>query len=148
LKAVRLGPRFSHKVLQSLPSASAQGSRLDTAARRIPATAHLLHRAAGRPPAESAGVTSCGDRLGLGAVDGEGDRRCPGPGSTVGYVGVPHDVELPIGTLFFGNVGRSKAGCGAQLAPALQRNGHDNYWDKNAVLVLRLDNQIAHMQVF
>src|SRR3954453_2283190 len=27
------------------------------------------------------------------------------PGSTVGYVGVPHGVELPVPTLFFGNVG-------------------------------------------
>jgi threonine dehydrogenase-like Zn-dependent dehydrogenase len=27
------------------------------------------------------------------------------PGSTVGYVGVPHGVELPVQTLFYGNVG-------------------------------------------
>ena len=27
------------------------------------------------------------------------------PGSTVGYVGVPHGVELPIGDMFFRNVG-------------------------------------------
>jgi threonine dehydrogenase-like Zn-dependent dehydrogenase len=27
------------------------------------------------------------------------------PGSTVGYVGVPHGVELPVQTMFFGNVG-------------------------------------------
>jgi threonine dehydrogenase-like Zn-dependent dehydrogenase len=27
------------------------------------------------------------------------------PGSTVGYVGVPHGVELPIQTMFYGNIG-------------------------------------------
>jgi len=27
------------------------------------------------------------------------------PGSTVGYVGVPHGVELPVGEMFFGNKG-------------------------------------------
>src|SRR3954463_10471153 len=31
--------------------------------------------------------------------------RIARPGSTVGYVGVPHGVELPVPTLFFGNVG-------------------------------------------
>jgi threonine dehydrogenase-like Zn-dependent dehydrogenase len=27
------------------------------------------------------------------------------PGSTVGYVGVPHGVELPVQTMFFSNIG-------------------------------------------
>src|SRR5215204_2058145 len=27
------------------------------------------------------------------------------PGSTVGFVGVPHGVELPVGEMFFGNKG-------------------------------------------
>jgi threonine dehydrogenase-like Zn-dependent dehydrogenase len=27
------------------------------------------------------------------------------PGSTVGYVGVPHGIELPIATMFYGNIG-------------------------------------------
>lgn len=28
-----------------------------------------------------------------------------GPGATVGYVGIPHDVEVPIGTMFADHIG-------------------------------------------
>jgi hypothetical protein len=31
--------------------------------------------------------------------------RIARPGSTVGYVGVPHGVELPVGPMFYRNVG-------------------------------------------
>ena len=41
--------------------------------------------------------------------DGDGARRSRGPGSMVGYVGVPHGVELPIGADVLPQRGRAAA---------------------------------------
>jgi hypothetical protein len=54
-------------------------------------------------------LTLC-DVMGTGHQAAVCARVAPGqvvarPGSTVGYVGVPHDVELPVQTMFFGYVG-------------------------------------------
>ena len=62
------------------------------------------------------------------------------PGSMVGYVGVPHGVELPVGQMFFRNVGvAGRPRAGPRLPPRAARRRAGRAIDPGRVLDYETD---------
>jgi hypothetical protein len=62
------------------------------------------------------------------------------PGSTVGYVGVPHGVELPVQTMFFSNIGLRGGGAPVRVyLPGLLDDVLDGRMDPGRVLDYETD---------